>query len=206
MGAFRPMCISPELIRTVRVFVRSLELAVLEVEQRPPVPLLASPLRVHGQLEILQPEVSVMFHLVHEFVRRQAPSSPLPPLRSIAHQRPFVATGCDEDIRAFATHSIFQSTQRTSSLSVVRSGEVVFRLEVRENLRALAPSSNRRIPFSERQLGWRGPPRAVVRCYQAMTPDIVLSVLAFGTEYVAISVRAEHDDRGHGLEWSRSGK
>ena len=105
-------------------------------------------------VKILLPEIHVKLPSIHYLRCRQAPASPLPPLRSIAHQCPFVAAKGDEEVRAFSSQSIFQPTECAGALAIVGANHILVRPEVRNDLGALVPNLLVRIPFHEGQLGW----------------------------------------------------
>lgn len=108
------------------------------------------PRRVLHQHLILQSVLRIKLSVVC-VCKVLRPSTPLPLLRTVAHERALVATRGDEDVWAFASESVLEPTPATSTLAVAWASPVVVWAEFGGHASpALVPASVDGVEFDER--------------------------------------------------------
>lgn len=145
----RPMRIRPDRHWIPHSAPNSPEFASVKIIQRPHPTLPCRLLTLERAFQILLAEIHIEHPPVHDLCWRQSPTSPLPPLRPITHQSPLVAAQGDEEVGTLASQGIFQSTECTRALTIVRPDPILVRFEVWQEFLALVPDLPLRIPLNK---------------------------------------------------------
>lgn len=103
------------------------------------------------------------------------PPTPLPLLRTVAHERASVAASSDEDIRAFAGYGVFETTPSACPLTIAGTSPVVSWAEAGGHAcAALVPSFVDRIEFDERLFAWKAATRPMVVIVTSASQPVLL--------------------------------
>ena len=107
------------------------------------------------------------------------PSTPLPLLRTVAHECASIAACGDEDIWAFAGYGIFEATPSACPLAIARTSPVVLWTEAgRHACTALVPAPVDWIILNEGLFAWEAATRAmVVIVTSAPQPVLLLDMI-----------------------------
>jgi hypothetical protein len=120
------------------------------------------PRHIQTRRRILLPEIWIT-HPIQIARSVDGPPTPLPLLRTVAHERAPVATRCDEHVWAFAGNGVFETAPSTCTLAVARASPVVSWAEAGGlAIASLIPASVYRVVFDKGVFTWETATRAKV--------------------------------------------